>query len=117
MHRWIAYILLLIVSGLAALLAQDRTVPEKLVLKAKNGAVVFDHSAHAKREKNNCKVCHPALFAEDAKKPVAFKPPHAKVEGQKASCGFCHHAGGAAFETKANCTNGKCHVKPAPKKG
>ena len=98
-------------------LSQSKTPPAKVVLPAKNGNVVFDHAAHAKREKNACNVCHTGLFAQDGKAPVAFKPPHKNAEDKKASCGACHRAGGTAFETKANCTNGKCHVKPGVKQG
>lgn len=102
--------------GLTALLAQNKTPPAKLVIQAKPGNITFDHAAHSKREKNDCKVCHDVLFAQDAKLPLKFKPPHKTAEDKKVSCGFCHHAGGTAFETKANCTNSKCHVKAASKK-
>ncbi len=97
--------------GLTALVAQDKTPPAKVTLPAKNGNVIFDHSAHAKREKNNCAACHPALFAQDAKAPVAYRPPHKTAEDKKASCGSCHRAEGTAFESKGNCSNGKCHVR------
>ena len=103
--------------GMIALLAQTKKPPAKVVLPAKNGNVVFDHSAHLKRAKNDCKVCHPALFAQDAKAAIGFRPPHKTVEDKMASCGSCHRDGGTAFETKANCTNGRCQVKAAaPKK-
>ncbi len=102
--------------GAPALMAQQKTPPPKLVFKAKTGDVTYDHAAHAKREKNDCKVCHPKPFAQDAKAPIGFKPPHKKWEDAKASCGTCHRAGGAAFETKGNCTNSKCHVRAAAKK-
>jgi c(7)-type cytochrome triheme protein len=101
--------------GLTALLAQDKTPPAKFVVKAKTGNITFDHAAHAKREKNACKVCHPSLFKQDTKAPLAFKPPHKNHEDKKTSCGSCHRADGTAFETKANCTNGKCHVRAAAK--
>jgi hypothetical protein len=35
---------------------------------------------------------------------------HKTAETAKTSCGTCHHPGGAAFETKGNCTT-KCHIK------
>jgi c(7)-type cytochrome triheme protein len=105
------------ILGLAALLAQNKTPPAKLVFQAKTGNITFDHTSHAKREKNDCKVCHPKLFAQDAKAPLAFKPPHKNEEVKKTSCGSCHRAGGTAFETKANCANGKCHVRAGGKKG
>lgn len=103
--------------GFTALVAQNKTPPTKLVIQAKPGNITFDHTAHAKREKNDCKVCHAALFAQNAKAPLAFKPPHKNEEDKKISCGSCHRAGGTAFETKANCTNGKCHVRLATTKG
>jgi c(7)-type cytochrome triheme protein len=111
MRKVLAAVLFVSMFGLTALLAQNNKPPVKLVLPAKNGNIELDHSAHAKREKNDCKVCHPALFAQDAKVPLGFKPPHRTEEEKIISCGSCHRAGGAAFETKANCTNGKCHVK------
>jgi c(7)-type cytochrome triheme protein len=117
MRKTLGYCLFLAMLGLTALLAQTKTPPTKLVIKAKPGNITFDHTAHVKREKNDCKVCHTALFAQDAKAPLAFKPPHKNEEDKKTSCGSCHRAGGTAFETKANCTNGKCHVKAAPTKG
>lgn len=101
--------------GGTALLSQTKTPRAKVVLPAKNGAVTFDHSAHAKREKNDCKTCHTSLFAQDAKAAVGFKPPHKMEEDRKVSCGFCHRAGGSAFETKGNCANGKCHVRAGVK--
>lgn len=102
---------------MAALWGQDKNAPPKVELKAKTGNVIYDHAAHAKREKNVCTTCHPKLFAQDAKAPIGFKPPHKKHEDAKASCGSCHRAGGTAFETKGNCTNSKCHVRAAAKKG
>ena len=115
MRKFLGYFLLLAMLGLTALLAQEKTAPPKFVIQAKPGNITFDHAAHAKREKNDCKTCHPALFKQDVKAPVAFKPPHKTAEDKKASCGSCHRAGGTAFETKGNCTNGKCHVKAAAK--
>ena len=113
MRKWIAYVWLLSILGFTALTAQTRKAPEKLVIPAKNGNITFDHAAHVKREKNDCKVCHTALFAEDAKAPIAFKYQHKTEEDAKTSCGSCHRADGAAFETKGNCNNSKCHVRAA----
>jgi c(7)-type cytochrome triheme protein len=117
MHNRVSGLLFISVVALTSLLAQDKKPPVKLVLPAKNGNIVFDHSAHVKHEKNNCKACHPALFAQDAKAAVGFKPPHKVEEDKMTSCGSCHRAGGSAFETKANCTNSKCHVTARSKKG
>jgi c(7)-type cytochrome triheme protein len=117
MPKLLACALFFTMLPLAALVAQDKTPPTKLVFQSKAGNITFDHAGHAKREKNNCMVCHPALFTQDAKAPLAFKPSHKNEEDKKTSCGSCHRAGGAAFETKANCTNGKCHVKAEVKKG
>ncbi|HLK68992.1 MAG TPA: c(7)-type cytochrome triheme domain-containing protein [Bryobacteraceae bacterium] len=117
MRKLLIGVLFFSVLGLTALLAQTKTPPTKLVFQAKAGDVTFDHTAHAKREKNDCKVCHEKLFAHDAKAPLSFRQPHKTEEDQKTSCGSCHRADGVAFETKANCTNSKCHLKAAAKKG
>ncbi len=115
MRRSLAYIVLLAMLGLTALVAQNKTPPTKLTFTTKNGNVTFDHSAHIKREQSNCSVCHPGLFAQDAKKPIGFRPPHKAQEDKKVACGSCHRAGGAAFATQGNCSNGKCHVTAAKK--
>ena len=65
-------VLLLSLVGATALLSQSKAPPAKLVLPAKNGGIAFDHTAHAKREKNDCKICHSSLFAQDSKVPLAF---------------------------------------------
>ncbi len=117
MRNWLAYFLMIAMLGATALLAQTKTPPVKVVIPAKNGNVTFDHASHAKREKNDCKTCHPALFKQDAKAPVGFRPPHKNEEDKKSSCGACHRPGGTAFDTKGNCTNSKCHVKADAKKG
>ncbi|MRR33027.1 hypothetical protein EG834_22455 [bacterium] len=117
MRQSIFCLFLFSLLGVAALLGQEKTPPAKLVIKAKVGNVTFDHTAHAKREKDACDVCHPKLFAQSAKAQIAFKSPHKKHEDTKASCGSCHRAGGTAFGTRGNCANSKCHVKVAAKKG
>ena len=38
--------------------------PENVAFQAKNGNVTFSHQRHVDREKSDCKVCHPKLFAE-----------------------------------------------------
>ncbi len=116
MRKTFAQFLVVAVLSASGAIAQTKTPPAKIVLPAKTGNVTYDHAAHLKREKNDCKGCHPGLFAQDAKAPVAFKPPHKNAEDKKASCGACHRAGGTAFETKGNCLNSKCHVKAAAKK-
>jgi len=102
----------LIVCGLmlgGKAFADDKAPKAKLVFTAKNGNVTFDHAAHIKRDKD-CKVCHDKLFEQSATAPLNYKPAmHKTAEAGKTSCGFCHHAEGNAFESKANC--GKCHVK------
>jgi c(7)-type cytochrome triheme protein len=98
------------------LLAQEKKAPAKLTFEAKTGNVVYDHAAHAKREKNDCKVCHDAIFQQSAKAPLNFKAGmHKPAEAAKKSCGTCHNAGGKAFSTVGNCTNSKCHVKAGAK--
>lgn len=116
MRKALIAVLLVPLLGLTALLAQAKKPPAKLALPAKNGNIVFDHAAHLKREKNDCKVCHPTLFVQDAKAPLGFRPPHKTEEEKMTSCGACHRAGGSAFATTPNCTNGKCHAKASSKK-
>ena len=99
------------------LMGQEKKAPAKLTFEAKTGNVTYDHAAHAKREKNDCKVCHDKLFPQ-SKAPLNFKAGmHKPAETAKTSCGNCHREGGTAFSTKGNCANGKCHVKAATKKG
>ncbi len=102
-----------LIGGLG-MLAQEKKAPAKLVFEAKTGNVTYDHAAHAKREKEDCKTCHPSLWPQ-AKAPLNFKGGvmHATAEAKKTSCGFCHVAGGKAFAVKGACT--KCHVKGAAK--
>jgi c(7)-type cytochrome triheme protein len=115
MRYTLASLTILSMLGLAALTAQTKTPPAKLVFKAKTGDVTFNHAAHLKREKDNCKVCHETLFKQDAKAPLNYKPLHKAAEDKKISCGACHRPGGTAFETKGNCANSKCHVRAAAK--
>jgi c(7)-type cytochrome triheme protein len=119
MKNWIAYSILLTMFGLAGSLAQEKKAPAppvKLVFAAKNGPVTYDHAAHAKREKTDCKVCHPSPFAQDAKAPLNFKGAmHKGAEEKHASCGSCHYEGGKAFAARGNCTT-KCHKPAAAKK-
>ena len=117
MVRYLPYAIVVSMLGLTAMLGQDKKPPETVVIKAKNGDVTFNHAAHLKREKNECKNCHPAPFTQDAKAAVKFRPPHKTEEDKKQSCGTCHRPGGEAFATANNCTNAKCHVRPAAKKG
>jgi c(7)-type cytochrome triheme protein len=89
--------------------AADKKPPAKLTFEAKTGNVVYDHAAHSKREKEDCKVCHDALWPQ-AKGPLNFKAGmHKPAEAKKKSCGFCHHAGGKAFASVGNCTNSVPH--------
>jgi c(7)-type cytochrome triheme protein len=112
MRTLIACLLAVGLGGALGVFAQDKILapPEKLTFVTKNGNVTFDHAAHLKREKGDCTVCHTKLFARDAKAPLNFKAGlHKTAEMDKTSCGSCHHAGGAAFESKGNCA--KCHMK------
>ncbi|MGJ5815953.1 cytochrome c3 family protein [Paludibaculum fermentans] len=96
--------------GAGLLLGEDKKPPSKLVLHTGSGDVSYDHASHAKREMNVCVVCHPRLFTRDRKAPIEYSSPHKKREDMKMSCGSCHRAEGVAFESKGNCTNGKCHA-------
>jgi c(7)-type cytochrome triheme protein len=113
MRNLLACFLLVSMAGLTFMVsAQEKktsaAATAKLVFQAKNGNVLFDHAAHAKRAKENCKTCHPALWPQDAKAPLNFKAAmHKTAVDKKTSCGFCHHPGGQAFTTTGNCA--KCH--------
>jgi c(7)-type cytochrome triheme protein len=92
-----------------AILAEDKKPPATITFEAKPGPVTFDHAKHADRVKGDCKACHDKLFKQE-KGDLHYKESmHKKAETDKTSCGACHVAGGAAFETKGNCN--KCHVK------
>jgi hypothetical protein len=54
-------------------------------IPGKKWKCAFDHSAHAKREKDSCRACHSTLFAQDAKAPLSFRPPHKGGEDKKAT--------------------------------
>ena len=101
-------------TGLLSLMAEDVKPPAKLVFQTKMGNVTYNHAAHLTRAKGDCKVCHDKLFKQVPKAPLEFKAAmHKTAEANKTSCGFCHRAGGTAFESKANCA--KCHMKAAAK--
>jgi c(7)-type cytochrome triheme protein len=90
--------------------ANEKAPPAKLVFKAKNGNVTFDHAAHVKAVKNDCKACHDKLFKQSSQAPLNYKAAmHKTAETGKTSCGACHTTGGASFVTKGNCS--KCHTK------
>jgi c(7)-type cytochrome triheme protein len=92
-----------------AIFAEGKLPPDKITYEAKPGAVTFDHVKHVEAAKKDCKACHDAIFPQ-SKAPLAYKDSmHKKAETDKTSCGACHVAGGAAFESKGNCQ--KCHVK------
>ena len=116
MRRSFAEFLLVSMVGATALVSQSKAPRAKLVLPAKNGGIVFDHTAHVKREKNDCKICHSSLFAQDSKAPLAFKPPHKNAEDKKASCGACHRTGGTAFELGRTARTASAISSPEPKR-
>ncbi len=90
--------------------AQETKPAPELKFAAKNGDVSFNHAAHIKREKGDCKACHDKVFQKSAKAPLEFKAGmHKPAETAKTSCGTCHHPDGPAFGAKGNCA--KCHVK------
>jgi c(7)-type cytochrome triheme protein len=104
--------LLLSLAGVS-LSAQSKTPPEKLTFKAKPGNVVFNHAEHLKHAKNECATCHPKFWPQSSTAPLKYKEGmHKTAEAAHTSCGFCHHAGGGAFESKGNCA--KCHTKATP---
>ena len=97
MRNLFAYSILFSFIALSGSLAQEKkapTPPSKLVFEAKNGKVTYDHAAHAKREKNDCKMCHPVPFAQDAEASLNYKSAmHKAAEEKHASCGLCHYEG------------------------
>ena len=112
MKKLLAFATGLILILALGLLAQQKTPPKSLSFASKMGDVTFDHAKHGERVKGDCKVCHDKLWPQDAKAPLNFKAGmHKPAEAGKTACGACHHAGGAAFESKGNCA--KCHIKKA----
>jgi c(7)-type cytochrome triheme protein len=114
------YLLTLFIAAAVAIgvfAAPEKKAAPKLTFQTKFGNVVYDHEAHSKREKDDCKVCHDKLWPQDAKAPVNFKggAMHAAAEKSKSSCAACHVTGGKAFAVKGSCN--KCHVKAGAKKG
>ena len=97
MRNALACIIALTLVGGVVVTAQNSQPPEKLIFQSKRGDVVFAHAAHAGREKGECATCHPKLWPQSTKEPLKSSD----------GCRTCHHAGGAAFEMKANCV--KCH--------
>ena len=55
MRYLISSILVLFVAS--GVLAQEKKAAPKMVFPAKTGNVTFDHEAHSKRVKDDCKVC------------------------------------------------------------
>ena len=113
------YLLTMFIAAAVAIgvsAAPEKKAPAKLTFQTKFGNVAYDHAAHVKREKDDCKVCHDKLWPQSAKAPLNFKggAMHKTAETNKSSCATCHIAGGQAFAVKGNCN--KCHVKAGTKK-
>jgi c(7)-type cytochrome triheme protein len=83
-------------AGVAAADGEKRP-PARLVFHSKAGDVLFNHRAHAAREKRECGVCHDELWPASTARPLA----------SSAGCRTCHRADGKAFDMKGNCQ--KCH--------
>ena len=104
------FLLCMSVVCLLSVSAQEVKPPTKLVFQTKMGNVTYDHAAHVKRAKGDCKVCHDALFQQSAKAPLNYKAGmHKPAEADKKACGHCHVAGGTAFASTGSCA--KCHVR------
>jgi c(7)-type cytochrome triheme protein len=118
MRKLLAGVPALLLAMTFATYAQQKKVeaPDEITIKAKNGAILFNHKKHSDTAKADCKVCHDGLWPQNNTTPIGFKAPHKPLEVKKASCGACHHQGGAAFSASvpANCK--KCHgtAKTAP---
>ena len=116
MRYLMVFLLAISVICLLSVSAQPVQAPAKLVFETKMGKVTYDHAAHLKRAKGDCKVCHDKLFQQSAKAPLNYKPGmHKPAEANKTACAACHVAGGMAFATAGNCA--KCHVKAAATPG
>ena len=114
------YLIAIVIAAAVAIgvgAAQEKKAPATMTFETKFGNVPYDHAAHSKREKDDCKVCHDKLWPQSAKAPLNFKggAMHKVAEANKASCAACHVAGGKAFAVKGSCN--KCHVKAGAKKG
>jgi c(7)-type cytochrome triheme protein len=110
MWRPVGLVVLLAAFFLLASQQASKKTPERLTFKSGMGNVTFDHAAHVRREKGDCKVCHDSLFSQSATTALNYKPNiHKTAESNKTSCAHCHVAGGKSFESKANCQ--RCHVK------
>jgi c(7)-type cytochrome triheme protein len=108
-----------LVAGIPALLltltfatyaqAKKEARPE-IVIKAKNGDILFNHKKHSELAKEDCKACHDNLWPQNTTAPIGFKFPHKPHETKKASCGACHHQGGTSFSASTPATScKKCH--------
>jgi c(7)-type cytochrome triheme protein len=108
-HLNMLLVALLVGAGLVAV-GQEKQPQPKLLFKSKLGDVPFDHAAHVKRAKNDCKVCHDKLWPQSATAPLNYKAAmHKPAEAKQMSCAACHHAKGTAFASTGNCN--KCHIK------
>ncbi len=116
MRKLVACIPALLLALTFVTYAQQKKAPNEVVIKAKNGAILFSHTKHVAREKNDCKVCHDKLWPQNATAPIGFKAPHKPHEAKQESCGACHRAEGPSFSASvpANCK--RCHgtAKTAP---
>src|SRR6185369_10380867 len=65
--------------------------------------VIFSHDLHLEKYKNNCKICHNAIFNIKQKKKYTM----AEMEATK-SCGACH-TGVKAFSIKDEKFCTRCH--------
>jgi c(7)-type cytochrome triheme protein len=107
--RSISLVLLTLATAVGFNLLMAEKAPEQVVFSAKNGNVTFDHAAHVKHAKDDCKACHDKLFPQ-SKAAINYKAGlHKTAESARTACAGCHYAGGPSFETKGNCV--KCHVK------
>jgi len=90
--------------GLAAVAAQEKQPPEKIVFPARQGAVTFLHARHIERENGDCAACHDKLWSQTAE-------PLKNSQG----CNTCHKPDGKAFNAgdRSNCE--RCHPPGAGK--
>jgi len=104
-----AVVFIVAVSTAVVIVLSAAEAPAKIVFESKMGNVTFDHAAHSKRVKEDCKVCHDKLFPQ-SRAPLNYKEGmHKPAEAKRISCGACHRPGGEAFQSQGNCN--RCHVK------
>jgi c(7)-type cytochrome triheme protein len=97
-------VVLAVLSGLFMAAVSPAKETKDVNFRFKNAEpVVFSHDIHLEKYKNNCKVCHNAIFSLKDRKRYTM----ADMEKTK-SCGGCHN-GARAFDVKTEKDCNRCH--------